>query len=129
MGPDAPRALSARRKTLSRREIPALSRDEIVRTPKTAAPVKIERADDPVWSERGRLLIEFLGQPRSWRDLCRWSRDHQLGIERMRHTLAHLGNAFRVLKGKDKVVRWVRHGVAAEGEELQWTDRSKQEHL
>jgi hypothetical protein len=78
--------------------------------------VRIEPSGDPVWNERGRRLLEFLAKPRSWSELRQWANNSTVGVERMRHTLAHIDPLFRIVKGSDKVRRWVRLGVVAEHE-------------
>lgn len=87
--------------------------------------IKIERADDPIWNGRGRRLLEFLKEPRTWSELCRWGRQQSMGGERIRHALAHIGDAFRVVVCRDQKIRWAALEVPVEGEDLKWLEKQR----
>lgn len=101
MGPNSAAAISAREKNAAKAE---------EKSSKTVS-VKVERSTDPVWDARGRKLYEFLEEPKTWDELKRWAIGQRLGVERLRHVIAHIDPLVKVIKGKDRVRKWVRFNV------------------
>lgn len=68
---------------------------------------RIPIVSDPVWAEWSAPLLDFLDEPRSWKELHRWRKAKKLSGDRFRNMLAWLEDAGAARsEGKDEAVRW-----------------------
>lgn len=81
-----------------------------VRNNEVAEEDKFPPESDPVWADWSRGLLEYLSEPRSWKELERWRRGRNQSKMLLRNCLAWLHNQGMVtlIEGASGRLYWAR---------------------